>query len=109
MSVQEQLLLIACGTYKPMECDESGQERALNRQTALLALKLLCRAVGHGQRQRFAPVIVAMLTLLEEEDIDGNVAAGALLCAAEVVGFLGVHAVPHLPRSGKWCLSMCRD
>uniref|UniRef100_UPI00358E6267 HEAT repeat-containing protein 1-like n=1 Tax=Myxine glutinosa TaxID=7769 RepID=UPI00358E6267 len=98
MSVLEQLLLIACGTSKPMDGDESGQEQALNRQTALLALKLLCRAVGHGQKEGFAPVITAMLTLLDEEDLDGNVGAGALLCAAEVVGLLGVHAVPHLPR-----------
>ncbi|CAM9779225.1 unnamed protein product [Lampetra planeri] len=105
-----ELLLEVCGrhhrdhaaaTAKPLADGDPDEEseQAVNRQTALMSLKLLCRSFGAERPARFLPVLAAAVQLLEEgADEDVNVLAGALLCAAETATALRVLAVPLLPR-----------
>lgn len=77
---------------------EEEAEQAINRQTALYSLKLLCRSFGSDHQEALLPVLlqtVEVVTSLEEEK---NVTGSALLCIAEVVSTLKALAIPQLPR-----------
>uniref|UniRef100_A0A8C7D4I0 HEAT repeat-containing protein 1 n=1 Tax=Oncorhynchus kisutch TaxID=8019 RepID=A0A8C7D4I0_ONCKI len=75
-----------------------AEEQAINRQTALYSLKLLCRSFGSDHKEAFVPVLnqaVEIVVSLEEEK---NVMGSALLCIAEVASTLKALAIPQLPR-----------
>ncbi|XP_056222571.1 HEAT repeat-containing protein 1 [Seriola aureovittata] len=89
------LSIVGKGHSKAME---EEAEQAINRQTALYSLKLLCRSFGSAHQEAFVPVLlqtVQMVTLAEEEK---NVTGSALLCIAEVVAALKALTIPQLPR-----------
>ena len=78
--------------------EEQEEELAINRQTALYSLKLLCRNFGAAHPEAFVPVLqraVEVATATEEEK---NVTGSALLCIAEVASVLKTLAIPQLPR-----------
>ena len=78
--------------------EEQEAELAINRQTALYSLKLLCRNFGAAHPEVFVPVLqraVEVATATEEEK---NVTGSALLCIAEVASVLKTLAIPQLPR-----------
>ena len=80
------------------EMREEEEEQAINRQTALYSLKLLCRNFGAAHPDAFVPVLqraVEVATATEEEK---NVTGSALLCIAEVASVLKTLAIPQLPR-----------
>ncbi|XP_078136067.1 HEAT repeat-containing protein 1 [Sander vitreus] len=73
-------------------------EPAINRQTALYSLKLLCRSVGSQRCDAFVPVLLRAVDIVAAGDEDRNVTGSALLCVAELVGTLKALAIPQLPR-----------
>ncbi|XP_044532879.1 HEAT repeat-containing protein 1 [Gracilinanus agilis] len=78
---------------------EKEEEQAINRQTALYSLKLLCKNFGTENSETFVPVLSAAINLINPETKDEkNVLGSALLCIAEVTYVLGALAIPHLPR-----------
>ncbi|XP_051849505.1 HEAT repeat-containing protein 1 [Antechinus flavipes] len=78
---------------------EKEEEQAINRQTALYSLKLLCKNFGTENSEVFIPVLSAAINLINPEVKDEkNVLGSALLCIAEVTYVLGALAIPHLPR-----------
>lgn len=79
-------------------------EQAVNRQTALYSLKLLCRNLGPDHRDSFVPVLLRVTDLIASEEEDKSVTSSALLCAAELVGALKALAIPQLPR---WAWFLC--
>ncbi|KAM6897556.1 HEAT repeat-containing protein 1 [Xenentodon cancila] len=74
------------------------EEQAINRQTALYSLKLLCRSFGADHQEIFIPVLVRAMDVVMAREEDRNVTGSALLCIAEVVSTLKALAIPHLPR-----------
>lgn len=74
------------------------EEHAINRQTALYTLKLLCKNFGAENPEPFIPVLTTAVRLIvagtKEEK---NVLGSALLCVAEVVSTLQALAIPQLP------------
>lgn len=78
---------------------EAEDEQAINRQTALYTLKLLCKNFGAGNRETFIPVLSAAVKLIApEKKEEKNVLGSALLCIAEVTSTLEALAIPQLPR-----------
>lgn len=76
-----------------------GAEQAVNRQTALHTLRLLCRSFGAEHPQPFGPVLRAAVKLIApEEEEERNVLGSALLCVAEAASALEALAIPQLPR-----------
>uniref|UniRef100_A0A3Q1EQT7 HEAT repeat-containing protein 1 n=1 Tax=Acanthochromis polyacanthus TaxID=80966 RepID=A0A3Q1EQT7_9TELE len=75
-----------------------GAELAINRQTALYSLKLLCRCFGSAHQEAFVPVLQRVVQVVTATDEDRNVTGSALLCVAEVVATLKTLAIPQLPR-----------
>ncbi|XP_069543811.1 HEAT repeat-containing protein 1 [Brachyistius frenatus] len=73
-------------------------EPAVNRQTALYGLKLLCRSFGSDHREAFVPVLLQTVDVVMATDEEKNVMGSALLCVAEVVVTLRALAIPQLPR-----------
>ncbi|XP_008297346.1 HEAT repeat-containing protein 1 [Stegastes partitus] len=73
-------------------------EQAINRQTALYSLKLLCRCFGSAHQEVFVPVLQQTVQVVTATQEDKNVTGSALLCIAEVVGALKTLAIPQLPR-----------
>ncbi|XP_026206305.1 HEAT repeat-containing protein 1 isoform X3 [Anabas testudineus] len=73
-------------------------EQAINRQTALYSLKLLCRSFGSDHQEAFVPVLLQAVQIVTSADEEKNVTGSALLCIAEVVGTLKALAIPQLPR-----------
>ncbi|XP_036133561.1 HEAT repeat-containing protein 1 isoform X1 [Molossus molossus] len=74
------------------------EEQAVNRQTALYTLKLLCKNFGVENPEPFVPVLNTAVKLIAPEKRDEkNVVGSALLCVAEVASTLGALAVPQLP------------
>ncbi|XP_077357877.1 HEAT repeat-containing protein 1 isoform X2 [Festucalex cinctus] len=73
-------------------------EQAINRQTALYSLKLLCRLLGPTHQEAFVPVLLRGVEIAASPSEEKNVTASALLCVAEVVGALKALAIPQLPR-----------
>ncbi|XP_028903501.1 HEAT repeat-containing protein 1 [Ornithorhynchus anatinus] len=77
---------------------EEEEEQAINRQTALYSLKLLCRSLGPENTKSFVPVLDAVIRLIAQEGKEErNVLGSALLCVAEVTCTLGALAIPQLP------------
>lgn len=77
---------------------EEEEEQAINRQTALYSLKLLCRSFGSDHQQAFVPVLVRAVEILTSPQEEKNVMGSALLCVAELVSTLKALAIPQLPR-----------
>ncbi|XP_056423506.1 HEAT repeat-containing protein 1 [Hyla sarda] len=76
-----------------------GDEQAINRQTALYSLKLLCKCFGSNRQQVFLPVLSAAVNLISsEQPEEKNVVGSALLCIAEITGTVKALAIPQLPR-----------
>uniref|UniRef100_A0A3Q0SAU3 HEAT repeat-containing protein 1 n=1 Tax=Amphilophus citrinellus TaxID=61819 RepID=A0A3Q0SAU3_AMPCI len=73
-------------------------EQAINRQTALFSLKLLCRSFGSDHQEEFVPVLLQTVEIITTADEEKNVTGSALLCIAEVVSTLKALAIPQLPR-----------
>lgn len=77
---------------------EAEDEQAINRQTALYTLKLLCKNFGARNREPFIPVLSTALKLIApEKKEEKNVLGSALLCIAEVTSTLEALAIPQLP------------
>lgn len=79
---------------------EEEAEQAINRQTALYSLKLLCRCFGSDHQEAFVPALLQAVQIVTSADEEKNVTGSALLCIAEVVATLKALAIPQLPRSG---------
>lgn len=78
---------------------KGAEEQAVNRQTALFTLKLLCKNFGAENPEPFVPVLNTAVRLIAPEKRDEkNVLGSALLCVAEVASTLGALAIPQLPR-----------
>ncbi|XP_058552227.1 HEAT repeat-containing protein 1 [Neofelis nebulosa] len=74
------------------------EEQAINRQTALYTLKLLCKNFGAENPEPFVPVLSAAVKLIAPETKEEkNVLGSALLCVAEVTSTLEALAIPQLP------------
>ncbi|XP_015227293.1 PREDICTED: HEAT repeat-containing protein 1 [Cyprinodon variegatus] len=73
-------------------------EQAINRQTALYSLKLLCRNFGSAHQEVFVPVLLMVVDIVTTTKEEKNVIGSALLCIAEVVTELKALAIPQLPR-----------
>ncbi|XP_054899068.1 HEAT repeat-containing protein 1 isoform X2 [Poeciliopsis prolifica] len=73
-------------------------EQAINRQTALYSLKLLCRTFGSAHENVFVPVLLQAMDIVTATAEDKNVMGSALLCIAEVVGALKTLTIAQLPR-----------
>uniref|UniRef100_G1PZM2 HEAT repeat-containing protein 1 n=1 Tax=Myotis lucifugus TaxID=59463 RepID=G1PZM2_MYOLU len=77
---------------------KGSEEQAVNRQTALYTLKLLCKNFGAENPEPFIPVLNTAVRLVAPEKKDEkNVVGSALLCIAEAASTLGPRAVPQLP------------
>uniref|UniRef100_A0A671Q391 HEAT repeat-containing protein 1 n=1 Tax=Sinocyclocheilus anshuiensis TaxID=1608454 RepID=A0A671Q391_9TELE len=72
------------------------EELAINRQTALYSLKLLCRNFGSAHQEAFVPVLKKAVELVANKDEEKNVMGSALLCVAEVTSTLKALAIPQL-------------
>ncbi|NXG45204.1 HEAT1 protein, partial [Psilopogon haemacephalus] len=77
---------------------EEEEEQAINRQTALFSLKLLCKGFGTENPMPFVPVLKTSIDLISSEKEEKNVMGSALLCIAEVTCTLKAQAIPQLPR-----------
>ncbi|NXP21354.1 HEAT1 protein, partial [Scytalopus superciliaris] len=77
---------------------EEEEEQAINRQTALFSLKLLCKGFGTENPAPFVPVLKTAIDLICSEKEEKNVVGSALLCIAEVTCTLKAQAIPQLPR-----------
>lgn len=73
-------------------------EQAINRQTALYSLKLLCRSFGSDHQEAFVPVLRHTVDIVMTTEEEKNVTGSALLCIAEAVATLKALAIPQLPR-----------
>ncbi|XP_066239766.1 HEAT repeat-containing protein 1 isoform X1 [Saccopteryx leptura] len=74
------------------------EEQAVNRQTALYTLKLLCKNFGAEYPEPFVPVLdTAVQLIAPEKEDERNVVGSALLCVAEVASMLEARAIPQLP------------
>ncbi|KAJ6664676.1 hypothetical protein lerEdw1_006249 [Lerista edwardsae] len=78
---------------------EEEQEQAINRQSALFGLKLLCKWFGPENQEPFVPVLQTAIDVISsDQKEERNVTGSALLCAAEVTCTLRALTIPHLPR-----------
>lgn len=77
---------------------EEEEEQAINRQTALYSLKLLCRSFGTDHQQPFLPVLNKTVELVANPEEERNVMGSALLCVAEVTTALKALAIPQIHR-----------
>ncbi|XP_062066669.1 HEAT repeat-containing protein 1 [Lepus europaeus] len=77
---------------------KEAEEQAINRQTALYTLKLLCKNFGAENPETFVPVLnTAVKLIAPERKEEKNVLGSALLCIAEVASTLEALAIPQLP------------
>lgn len=91
-------LLRVVGKSRGRITEEDRAEQAVNRQTALYSLKLLCRNFGSAHREELLPVLAQTIDIVSSPEEEKNVTGSALLCIAEVVSTLKALAIPHLPR-----------
>ncbi|XP_059180177.1 HEAT repeat-containing protein 1 isoform X2 [Centropristis striata] len=91
------LRILGKNPVKAVEAEQEA-EQAINRQTALYSLKLLCRSFGADHQQTFVPVLLQTVDIVTATDEEKNVTGSALLCIAEVVSTLKALAIPQLPR-----------
>ncbi|XP_036775219.2 HEAT repeat-containing protein 1 isoform X3 [Manis pentadactyla] len=74
------------------------EEQAINRQTALYTLKLLCKNFGAENPEYFVSVLNTTVKLIAPKSKEEkNVLGSALLCVAEVAATLEALAIPQLP------------
>lgn len=73
------------------------EEQAVNRQTALYSLKLLCRSFGSAHPEALPAVLARSVDIVASPEEEKNVAGSALLCVAEAVSTLRALAIPQLP------------
>ncbi|XP_029695501.1 HEAT repeat-containing protein 1 [Takifugu rubripes] len=92
---------------KVSEAEEA--EQAINRQTALYSLKLLCRSFGSAHQEALLPVLAQSVDIISSPEEEKNVAGSALLCIAEVVSTLKALAIPQLPRLMPAVLAILKD
>ncbi|KAF7704986.1 hypothetical protein HF521_020272 [Silurus meridionalis] len=83
-----------CGQTEGQE----EEEQAINRQTALYSLKLLCRSFGSQHQTKFLPVLSRTVELVENTKEERNVLSSALLCVAEVTSTLKALAITQVHR-----------
>uniref|UniRef100_L7LZ75 HEAT repeat-containing protein 1 n=1 Tax=Rhipicephalus pulchellus TaxID=72859 RepID=L7LZ75_RHIPC len=76
----------------------SSEEAALNRQTALLSLKLLIRTLGAEHRDAFAEVYDLAHQLLSDKRLNPLLMSSALLCFAELCHSLPTPTIAHFGR-----------
>ncbi|XP_068585412.1 HEAT repeat-containing protein 1 [Cebidichthys violaceus] len=91
------LSIVGKSSCKVLEAEQEA-EHAVNRQTALYSLKLLCRSLGSAHQEAFVPVLQQTVDIVMKTEEEKNVTSSALLCIAEVVGALKALAIPQLPR-----------
>uniref|UniRef100_H3BVV8 HEAT repeat-containing protein 1 n=1 Tax=Tetraodon nigroviridis TaxID=99883 RepID=H3BVV8_TETNG len=91
-------LLRVVGKSRGKVSEEEEAEQAINRQTALYSLKLLCRNFGSAHQEELLPVLAQTIDIISSPEEEKNVMGSALLCVAEVVSTLKALAIPHLPR-----------
>lgn len=77
---------------------QEEEEQAVNRQTALYSLKLLCRSFGTDHQEAFLPVLSKTVELVANPAEEKNVMSSALLCVAEVTSTLKALAITHVNR-----------
>ncbi|NXO05043.1 HEAT1 protein, partial [Rhinopomastus cyanomelas] len=96
----QQLLKLVPELITIVQCKRKGEEeeQAINRQTALFSLKLLCKGFGTENPGPFVPVLKMAVDLICSEKEEKNVMGSALLCIAEVTSTLKAQAIPQLPR-----------
>uniref|UniRef100_A0A8C2IB40 HEAT repeat-containing protein 1 n=1 Tax=Cyprinus carpio TaxID=7962 RepID=A0A8C2IB40_CYPCA len=97
--MEEQLigvLLKIVGRSHGQVTAQEEEELAINRQTALYSLKLLCRNFGSAHQEAFVPVLKKAVELVANKDEEKNVMGSALLCVAEVASTLKALAIPQL-------------
>ncbi|CAN8001191.1 unnamed protein product [Ixodes hexagonus] len=78
--------------------EPSAEDVALNRQTALLSLKLLIRMLGPDHHAEFAQVFDVVAELLETEDLNPVLRSSALLCFAELCHSMPTATIVHFGR-----------
>ncbi|KAK0130715.1 HEAT repeat-containing protein 1 [Merluccius polli] len=86
------------GQEEEAAAEKEEEEQAINRQTALYSLKLLCRNFGADHKEAFVPVLQRAVELATAPEEEKNVTGSALLCIAEVASVLKTLAIPQLPR-----------
>nr|XP_046233291.1 HEAT repeat-containing protein 1 isoform X2 [Scatophagus argus] len=91
-------LLTIVGKSHSKVMEEEEAEQAINRQTALYSLKLLCRSFGSDHQEALVPVLQQTVEIVSSLEEEKNVMGSALLCIAEVVSTLKALAIPQLPR-----------
>lgn len=99
LELLDDLLSIAgrgCGLVEGQE----EEEQAVNRQTALYSLKLLCRMFGAHHQAAFLPVLNKTVELVANPKEEKNVMSSALLCVAEVTSTLKALAITQVHRYG---------
>lgn len=77
---------------------QEEEEQAINRQTALYSLKLLCRSFGPRHQEAFLPVLSKTVELVANPSEERNVMSSALLCVAEVTSMLKALAITQVHR-----------
>ncbi|XP_041714076.2 HEAT repeat-containing protein 1 isoform X2 [Coregonus clupeaformis] len=92
------LVIVGHGHGKVKVMEEEEEEQAINRQTALYSLKLLCRSFGSDHKEAFVPVLNRAVEIVVSPEEEKNVMGSALLCMAEVASTLKALAIPQLPR-----------
>ncbi|XP_063299718.1 HEAT repeat-containing protein 1 [Pelobates fuscus] len=86
------------------------EEQAINRQTALYSLKLLCKCFGFQRPEVFVPVLNAAVDLIAPDSKEErNVMGSALLCIAEITSTIKALAIPQLPRLMPTLLTTLKD
>ncbi|XP_064652664.1 HEAT repeat-containing protein 1-like [Lineus longissimus] len=76
---------------------DTEDEVAINKQTALFSLKVLCRIFGTAHPQTFKPILPVLTELFAQPAANPQVMASGLLCLAELCQNLRAHAIPSLP------------
>lgn len=76
----------------------SSEEAVLNRQTALLSIKLLIRTLGSEHRDAFAEVYDLTHQLLSANHLNPLLLSSALLCFAELCHSLPTPTIAHFGR-----------
>ncbi|KAI8486292.1 HEAT repeat-containing protein 1 [Branchiostoma belcheri] len=87
----------------------TAEELAVNRQTALYSLKLLCRALGTAHPDSFVEVLKGVTKIMDNTEENPLVVSAALLCLAELCSCLKAHSIPHLPAFMPPLLNICQS
>ncbi|XP_035698603.1 HEAT repeat-containing protein 1-like [Branchiostoma floridae] len=87
----------------------TAEELAVNRQTALYSLKLLCRALGTAHPDSFVEVLKGVTKIMGNTEENPLVVSAALLCLAELCTCLKAHAIPHLPAFMPPLINICQS